>query len=69
MGRFLVALILAILVRADFIMDDTNSTIKWFGRWDRGVYISHFDASKYYNGTLYVVVEALIASLLIFYVV
>jgi hypothetical protein len=63
-----VVLILAVLVQTDFIMDDTNSNISYVGPWSRQD-IEELNSSQVFNGTMYVVVEPFIASLLIIYAV
>ena len=44
--------ILAVLVRADYIMDDSNSTIHYVGDWSRSVSGITIDSSKLYDGTV-----------------
>jgi hypothetical protein len=54
-GPLVVALIPAILVRADYIMDDTNSTITYAGVWTRdlsSIIEQGVDRSQLFNGTM-----------------
>jgi hypothetical protein len=52
-GRLLVALTLAVLAQADYIMDDTNSTIQYYGfAWLPARDTDFLDTSKLYNGTV-----------------
>ena len=67
-GRLVVILILVVLTHADYIMDDSNSTIQYAGHWTRED-ISYLDTSEVYNGTVYVIGEDFIASLLTIYAV
>jgi hypothetical protein len=51
-GQLIVALILVVLAEADYIMDDSNSTIKYMPKgvaWSRDV--SHFDTTKLFNNS------------------
>jgi len=45
-----VAIILAILAQADYIMDDTNSTIIYAGNWTRNLN-SNVDQAQLFDGT------------------
>ena len=67
-GRLVVVLIVVVLAQADYIMDDSNSTIQYSGYWTRADILS-VNSSKVYNGTVYVVGELFIASLLILHAV
>ena len=50
-GRLFVALILMALApsRADYIMDDRNSTIHYVGQWYQ--YVSALNTSQLFDGT------------------
>ena len=50
LGRLVVALILMVLVQADHIMDDANSTIRYAGHWTRNV-SSQLNTSLLWDGT------------------
>jgi hypothetical protein len=52
-GPLVVALIPNILVQADYIVDDTNSTIiTYVGYWGRDLGSQHIDGSQLFNGTV-----------------
>ena len=51
LGRLVVALILMVLVQADHIMDDANSTICYTGHWTRNV-SSQLNTSLLWDGTV-----------------
>ena len=53
LGRLVVALILMVLARADYIMDDANSTIRYTNhgsRWSRDVTL--LNTSLLFDGTV-----------------
>ena len=47
----LVALFLVTLARANYIMDDRNSTIKYDGTWSQELSGAYIDSSKVFDGT------------------
>jgi hypothetical protein len=55
-GRLIVALILAVLAQADYIMDDSNNTIQYGGleRWQNEDNLQNYglNYSNVFNGTL-----------------
>lgn len=57
-----VAQLLAVLARADYIMDDRNATIRYNGFWNRET--GDLNSTLLFDGTVSVVEENLITSLL-----
>ena len=53
LGHLLIALVLVGFAQADYIIDDSNSTIYYIGVWNRIINPTFDeDATKLYNGTL-----------------